>query len=369
MDDNPRASDYIAAMAMFPYSLARTFLHLFEPEDAHGLAIKALKSGLVGSDGVVDDPVLAQSLWGLDFPNPLGLAAGFDKDAEVPDAMLKLGFGFVEAGTVTPKPQPGNPRPRLFRLTEDEAAINRFGFNSGGLEAYAARIEARRGRPGIFGANVGKNKTTEKAEVDYIAGIERVCAFCDYIVVNISSPNTEGLRALQARQSLETLLGTSIEARARSAPNPDKLPPLLVKVAPDLDLGEMQDIADVVVASRIDGLIIGNTTIDRPAGLKSDEKSQAGGLSGRPLMEKSTNCLAGFYRLTEGKIPLIGCGGVSSGNDAYAKIRAGASLVQVYTALVFHGPPLVGRIKRELMALLKADGYESVAAAVGADLR
>jgi dihydroorotate dehydrogenase len=368
-DDNLDASDYIAAMAFFPYSLARPFLHLFEPEDAHGLALKALKLGLIGSSDVADDPVLAQLLWGLNFPNPLGLAAGFDKEAEVPDAMLKVGFGFVEVGTVTPKPQPGNPRPRLFRLKEDEAAINRFGFNSGGLEPYAARLEARHGRPGIVGANVGKNKNTEKAEADYIAGIERVCAFCDYIVVNISSPNTEGLRALQARQSLEALLSASMGARARCAPDPNKLPPLLVKVAPDLDLGEMQDIAEVVVTSGIDGLIIGNTTIDRPTGLRSDEKSQAGGLSGRPLMEKSTDCLAGFYRLTEGKIPLIGCGGVSSGDDAYAKIRAGASLVQVYTALVFHGPPLVDRIKLELTALLKADGFESVTAAVGADLR
>lgn len=354
---------------MFPYSFARPFLHLFEPEAAHGLAIKALKSGLVGSDSAPDDPVLAQTLWGLEFPNPVGLAAGFDKDAEVPDAMLKTGFGFVEAGTVTPRPQPGNPKPRLFRLTEDEAAINRFGFNSGGLESYAARLEARKGRPGIVGANVGKNKVTEKSELDYATGIERVCPLCDYIVVNISSPNTEGLRALQARQSLEALLQASLDARARSAPDPDKLPPLLVKVAPDLDTAEIRDISEVVVSSGIDGLIIGNTTIDRPATLKSGEKSQAGGLSGRPLMEKSTECLAGFYRQTEGKIPLIGCGGISSGADAYAKIKAGASLVQLYTALVFQGPPLVGRIKRELTSLAKADGIQSISDAIGADHR
>ena len=354
-------------MPLFPYSLARPFLHLFEPEDAHELALKALKLDLIGSEITSDDPILAVSLWGLDFPNPLGLAAGFDKDAEVPDAMLKVGFGFVEAGTVTPKPQPGNPRPRLFRLNRDEAVINRFGFNSSGLEPYAARLEARHGRRGIVGANVGKNKNTENAEVDYIAGIERVCKLCDYLVVNISSPNTEGLRALQARQSLQSLLGTSLVARARSASTWDKLPPLLVKVAPDLSLGEMQDIAEVVVTSGIDGLIIGNTTIDRPIGLKSPEKVQAGGLSGRPLMEKSTDCLAEFYRLTKGKIPLIGCGGVSSGADAYAKIKAGASLVQIYTALVFHGPSLVGRIKRELTALLKADGFESVTDAIGID--
>ena len=195
---------------MFPYALARPVLHLFNAETAHGLAIRALRAGLVGGDSTPDDPILAQSLWGLDFPNPIGLAAGFDKDAEVPDAMLRTGFGFVEAGTVTPRPQPRNPKPRLFRLTEDEAAINRFGFNSGGLEAYALRLEARRGRPGIVGANVGKNKETERAENDYAVGIERVTPLSDYIVVNISSPNTEGLRDLQARESLSQLLGASM---------------------------------------------------------------------------------------------------------------------------------------------------------------
>ncbi len=354
-------------MVMIPYSLARPFLHLFEAEDAHGLALKALKAGLVGGNATADDPVLATTLWGIAFPNPIGLAAGFDKDAEVPDAMLRVGFGFVEAGTVTPRPQPGNPRPRLFRLSEDEAAINRFGFNSGGLTPYVARLRERHGRPGIVGANVGKNKTTEKAADDYAAGIEQVCPYAGYLVVNISSPNTEGLRALQARASLAALLGRTLDARARSAPDPENPPPLLVKVAPDLDAGEMRDIAEVVMAAGIDGLIIGNTTIDRPKSLKSAEKVQPGGLSGRPLMAKSTECLAGFYRLTEGRLPLIGCGGVSSGADAYAKIRAGASLVQLYTALVFHGPALVGKIKRDLTALLKADGFAHVADAVGAD--
>ena len=352
---------------MFPYALARPVLHLFDAETAHGLAIRALRAGLVGGDSTPDDPILAQSLWGLDFPNPIGLAAGFDKDAEVPDAMLRTGFGFVEAGTVTPRPQPGNPKPRLFRLTEDEAAINRFGFNSGGLEAYALRLEARRGRPGIVGANVGKNKETERAENDYVVGIERVTPLSDYIVVNISSPNTEGLRDLQARESLSQLIGASMEARARAIPDGGKVPPLLVKVAPDLELAEMQDIADVVMASEIDGLVIGNTTVDRPTDLRSADKSQAGGLSGRPLMEKSTACLAEFYRLTDGKVPLVGCGGVASGADAYAKFRAGASLVQLYTALVFQGSALVGRIKRELAALLKQDGFANVSEAIATD--
>ncbi|MEC8700100.1 MAG: dihydroorotate dehydrogenase (quinone), partial [Pseudomonadota bacterium] len=239
--------------------------------------------------------------------------------------------------------------------------------NSGGLEAYALRLEARRGRPGIVGANVGKNKETERAENDYVVGIERVTPLSDYIVVNISSPNTEGLRDLQARESLSQLIGASMEARARAIPDGGKVPPLLVKVAPDLELAEMQDIADVVMASEIDGLVIGNTTVDRPTDLRSADKSQAGGLSGRPLMGKSTACLAEFYRLTDGKVPLVGCGGVASGADAYAKIRAGASLVQLYTALVFQGSALVGRIKRELAALLKQDGFANVSEAIAAD--
>jgi len=352
---------------MFPFALARPVLHLFDAETAHGLVVWALKSGLVGGDSISDDAILAQSLWGLNFPNPIGLAAGFDKDAEVPDAMLRIGLGFVEAGTVTPRPQQGNPKPRLFRLSDDEAVINRLGFNSGGLEAYAARLEARGMRSGIVGANVGKNKETEQVEDDYVIGIERLTLLSDYIVVNVSSPNTEGLRALQARESLARLLSASMDARARASRDITKMPPLLVKVAPDLDTSEMHDIADVVVSSGIDGLVVGNTTIDRPAGLHSSDKSQAGGLSGKPLMEKSTKCLAEFYRLTEGKIPLIGCGGIASGADAYAKIRAGASLVQLYTALVFQGPGLVGRIKRELAALLKEDGFANVSEAIAAD--
>ena len=354
---------------MIPYILTRPLLHLFDPETAHGFAIAALKAGLVGGDSAPSDPVLAQSLWNLQFPNPIGLAAGFDKDAEVPDAMLRTGFGFVETGTVTPRPQPGNPRPRLFRLSDDEAAINRFGFNSGGLEPYANRLAARRGRSGIVGANVGKNKETERAEDDYAAGIERVAPLADYLVVNISSPNTEGLRDLQARRSLETLLQASLDARARSLPDTQQRPPLLVKVAPDLDTEEIRDIAEVVIATGIDGLIIGNTTLDRPASLRSRDKAETGGLSGKPLLEKSTKCLSEFWRLTEGKVPLIGCGGVSSGADAYAKIRAGASLVQLYTALVFHGPMLASQVARELAVLLKKDGFETVADAVAADHR
>ena len=356
-------------MAMNPYNLVRSFLHLFDPEIAHGIAIKFLKLNFTGGNGATDDPILPQTLWGLEFPNPIGLAAGFDKDAEVPDAMLRNGFGFVETGTVTPLPQLGNPRPRLFRLAADEAVINRLGFNSGGLDHYAKKLAARKGKGGIVGANIGKNKETEKAEIDYLIGVERVTPLANYVVVNISSPNTQGLRDLQARQSLEALLQASLKARDKHLTNARKTPPLLVKVAPDLSKDEVRDIAEVSLTTGIDGIIIGNTTLDRPDSLLSPEKIETGGLSGKPLMEKSTSCLAEFWRLTEGKLPLVGCGGVSSANDAYAKIRAGAALVQLYTALVFQGPRLPARIARELAALLKRDGFRNVADAVAADLR
>jgi dihydroorotate dehydrogenase len=280
---------------------------------------------------------------------------------------LGLGFGFVEAGTVTPKPQAGNPKPRLFRLDEDAAVINRLGFNSGGLEAFATRLRARNARrhaPGIVGANVGKNRDTVDGAADYVAGIEAVAGLADYLVCNISSPNTPGLRAMQAKAPIEDLLRRVLAARDRAAP-PGKKPPLLAKVGPDLSPEQLADIAEVALATGVDGLIVGNTTIERPATLKSPTKAEAGGLSGAPLLQPATECLAALYRLTQGRIPLIGCGGVASGADAYAKIRAGASLVQVYSALVFHGPGLVGRIKRELAALLMADGFKHVADAVG----
>jgi dihydroorotate dehydrogenase len=321
---------------------------------------------------VPDDPILSTRVWNLEFSNPLGLAAGFDKDAEVLDAVLGLGFGFVEAGTVTPLPQPGNPKPRLFRLVEDEAVINRFGFNSKGLAAFTARLLERRrkgGATGIVGANVGKNRDAADAAGDYVTGIEAVCGLADYLVCNISSPNTPGLRGLQAKSQIGELIARVLDARRRAAPDSARLPPLLAKVGPDLDQQQLRDIAEVALASGIDGLIVGNTTVDRPATLRSPDRSETGGLSGPPLMAKATACLADMYRFTGGKLPLIGCGGVASGADAYAKIRAGASLVQFYSALVFHGPPLIGRIKRELAVRLRADGFGSVGKAVGADYR
>lgn len=352
------------------YAAVKPLLHLLSPEAAHAAAIWALKNGLAGRAHEADDPLLATRVWNLSFPNPIGLAAGFDKDAEVMDAMLAFGFGFVEAGSVTPLPQPGNPKPRLFRLDEDQAVINRFGFNSKGLDHFAAKLQSRKrtGKVGIVGANVGKNRDAPDAAADYATGITRVCGLADYLVCNVSSPNTPGLRSLQARAQIEALIHRVLEARFQAAPDKNKLPPLLAKVGPDLDEAQLQDIAEVALATKIDGLIVGNTTITRPP-LKSAHADESGGLSGPPLMSLATQCLSNMYRLTGGKVPIIGCGGVASGADAYAKIRAGASLVQLYSALVFHGPELVVRIKRELAACLRADGFKSVADAVGADHR
>jgi dihydroorotate dehydrogenase len=355
--------------ADFMFALSRPLLAMLDPERAHGLTVEALKLGLGGTAREADDPILRTAVWNLTFPNPVGLAAGFDKHAEVCDAMLALGFGFVEAGTVTPRPQPGNSGQRLFRLAEDEAVINRFGFNSCGMAPFAGRLAKRRaaGMRGIVGANLGKNRDTADGATDYIACIEAVTGLADYLVVNVSSPNTPGLRALQARAQIEELISRVNEAR-RASPMP-KQPPLLVKVGPDLDESEIRGIAEVALAAGVDGLIVGNTTVARPSSLKSPHACAPGGLSGKPLLALSTSCLATMYRLTQGRIPIIGCGGIASGADAYAKIRAGASLVQLYSALVFHGPGLVGRIKRELAAKLRADGYASVREAVGAGVR
>lgn len=347
-------------------------MFLLDPETAHNATIRALRSGLGARSAAADDAILACRVWDLAFSNPIGLAAGFDKDAEAVDAMLGFGFGFVEAGTVTPLPQPGNPKPRLFRLVEDEGVINRFGFNSKGLAYFAERLEQRNRKgsaPGIVGANVGKNRDAADAAGDYAAGIETLCGLADYLVCNISSPNTPGLRGLQARAQIEELIKRVLEARRRGARDSKRLPPLLAKVGPDLTENEVRDIAEVALATGIDGLIVGNTTVDRPSSLRSRHRSETGGLSGRPLTAKATACLAAMYRFTGGKIPIIGCGGVASGADAYAKIRAGASLVQLYSALVFHGPRLVNRIKQELAERLRGDGFGNVADAVGADHR
>ena len=356
------------------YALVRPILRRVDPERAHRLTILALRSGLARGAPAPDDPVLATRLFGLDVPNPIGLAAGFDKDAEVVDPMLSFGFGFVEAGTVTPLPQPGNPKPRLFRLDEDRAVINRFGFNSGGLGPFAERLRARRARgaSGIVGANVGKNRDTVDAAADYERCIEELAPVADYLVVNISSPNTPGLRGLQRRGEIAALMERALAARGRrdnGQGTGQGTPPILAKVGPDLTDDELRHIAEAAEASGVDGLIIGNTTVERPDHLQSPHRSEAGGLSGQPLTVRATACIASMYGLTGGRLPIVGCGGIGSGEDAYAKIRAGASLVQLYSALVFEGPGLVSRIKRELAARLRAEGFSSVSEAVGADHR
>jgi dihydroorotate dehydrogenase len=349
------------------FKLAGPLVRFLDPETAHGLTIRMLRMGLVPPQPRVNAPSLEVALWGLRFPNPVGLAAGFDKNAEVPDAMLRQGFGFVEIGSVTPRPQPGNPKPRMFRLSEDRAVINRMGFNNEGLEAVAGRLEAR-ARIGIVGANLGKNKDTEDAAADYEKGAARLAPLADYMVINVSSPNTPGLRSLQGRDQLEGLVGRTRAALNAAVPE-GKRPPLLLKIAPDLNDEDLADIAAVALAGGLDGLIVSNTTIARPETLKSPHASQTGGLSGAPLFQPATAVLSRMYALTEGKLPIIGVGGIASGADAYAKIRAGASLVQLYSAMAYEGPGLVTRINRELVGLLKRDGFASVAEAVGADYR
>jgi len=314
------------------------------------------------------DDILKSQVWGHDFTNPVGLAAGFDKNGDVPEAMLDQGFGFVEVGSVTPRPQPGNPKPRLFRLESDQAVVNRMGFNNDGADAVAARLTKRRKMStGLMGINLGKNKETEQALDDYVIGINKLAHLADYIVVNVSSPNTPGLRALQGRKPLAHLLGGVKAALENLVLDP--VPPLLLKVAPDLTEEDKADIASVVMDVEIDGIIATNTTIERPASLTHPSKLEAGGLSGQPLMGPSTRVLADFNKLTEGRVVLVGVGGISSGEDAYQKIRAGASLVQLYSALVYHGPGLVNRINRDLAHCLHRDGFASLSDAIGADVR
>ncbi len=347
------------------HDLGAAALRLFDPETAHGLSIEALKLGLGLRESAGEDPVLATTIAGLALPNCVGLAAGYDKNAEVPDAMLAGGFGFVECGSVTPRSQDGNPKPRLFRLTEDRAVINRMGFNNEGLDSFGTRLARRAGRSGVVGANIGANKDATDRTADYVTGLERLWPHASYFTANISSPNTPGLRALQTRAALDELLGRMAEARkALTAAHGAK--PLFLKVAPDLDDGEIGQIAEACLAGGIDALIVSNTTIERPASLQSPFAGETGGLSGAPLFGSSTRVLSDFHAATAGRLPLIGVGGVGSGTEAYAKIRAGASAVQLYSALVFEGPGLVGRIKADLAARLKAEGFASVAEAVGA---
>ncbi|MBS9476705.1 quinone-dependent dihydroorotate dehydrogenase [Ancylobacter sp. VKM B-3255] len=330
--------------------LALPFARLLDPETAHGLAIGAL-SRLPAAPAPADDPRLAVDAFGLRFPNPVGLAAGFDKEAEVPDALLGAGFGFVEVGTITPRPQPGNPRPRNFRLVEDRAVINRYGFNSGGHGPAKARLTARRGRPGLVGVNVGSNKDSTDRAADYVAGIRAFAGLASYFTANVSSPNTPGLRDLQEESALDDLLARVIAARDEAAPGI----PLLLKIAPDLALPHLDGVVEVARRRRIDGLIVSNTTISRPLTLRAAAKSETGGLSGRPLFALSTRMLAETFLRVDGGFPLIGVGGIDSPQTALAKIEAGASLIQLYSSLVYEGLGLAERIKAGLVTRLSRD--------------
>ena len=343
--------------------LARPLLRRLDPEAAHRLAVRALKIAPLPR-AAADDEKLRVEAFGLAFPNPVGLAAGFDKHAEVIDSLLRLGFGFVEAGGVTPHPQPGNPRPRLFRLDADEGIINRFGFNSDGVDVVAGRLAARAGAPGIVGINLGSNKDTVDRAADYVACIEALAPHVSFLTVNISSPNTAGLRNLQQASALDDLLARVIAARDRAAGGRK---PLLLKIAPDLTLNDLDDVVGIARRHRIDGMIVGNTTLTRPNLLDRITSIEQGGLSGRPLFPLSTRMLAETYVRAEGAFPLIGVGGIDSGAAAFAKIKAGASLIQLYSGMVFRGVGLIATIKKELLDFMRIGRIDFLADAVGRD--
>jgi dihydroorotate dehydrogenase len=346
--------------------LMRPFLRALDPEDAHRLTIRLLKFAPPFS-AARNDRRLAVRACGLNFPNPIGMAAGFDKDAEVPDALLHLGFGFVEVGTITPKPQAGNPRPRVFRLEANSGVINRLGFNSQGADAVLKRLAARANAGGIVGINLGANKDSPDRTADYVTLIERFASVASYVTVNISSPNTPGLRALQQAAPLDDLLARVVDARERAARSSGPTP-VLLKIAPDLSLAELDDIVGIARARRVDGMIVGNTTVTRPPGLRETRTAkQAGGLSGRPLFALSTRMLAETYVRVEEAFPLIGVGGIDSDAAALAKIRAGATLIQLYSALVFRGLGLIAEIKAALIAALERDGLNNLGELVGVD--
>ena len=345
--------------------LARPLLHALDPEDAHRLAINMLKFAPLLRAGT-DDKRLATRAFGLNFPNPVGVAAGFDKHGEVPDALLRVGFGFVEIGTVTPLPQPGNPRPRLFRLDADCGVINRLGFNSEGAAAVLARL-AGRTNSGIVGLNIGANKDAPDRILDYVALIERFAPVASYVTINISSPNTPGLRNMQQAAVLDDLLARVIDARERVVQRSGPTP-VLLKIAPDLSLPDLDDVVGIARSRRVDGMIVGNTTVTRPATLQDAATAkEAGGLSGRPLLALANRMLAETYVRVEGVFPLVGVGGIDSGEAALAKIRAGATLIQVYSGLVFRGLGLLDEIKNALVAAVEHDQMDDLRDYVGAD--
>jgi len=347
--------------------LSRPLLRALDAEDAHTLAVQALRIMPLPRPAA-DARELAVRAFGLNFPNPLGIAAGFDKNAQVPDALLRLGFGFVEIGTVTPRPQQGNPRPRVFRLEADEAVINRLGFNNDGRATVLARLAARANLGGIVGVNIGANRDSADRTADYVRLIEAFAAVASYFTVNVSSPNTPGLRNLQQADALDDLLARVIEARERMVPRAGPTP-VVLKIAPDLSLPALDDLVGVARKRRDDGMIVGNTTVSRPASLRERDKArEQGGLSGRPLFRLSTRMLAETFVRAEGAFPLIGAGGIDSGATAIAKIKAGATLLQLYTGLVFHGIGLVAQIKSDLAAALKRGHRDSLASMVGSDV-
>lgn len=346
--------------------LSRPLMRALDPEDAHALTLKALRF-LPRITPEPDPPELRVRAFGLNFPNPVGLAAGFDKDAVAPDALLRLGFGFVEIGSITPRPQAGNPKPRVFRLAADEAVINRLGFNNGGAALALARLAARANEGGIVGVNIGANRDSADRAEDYVRLIETFAAVASYFTVNVSSPNTPGLRDLQQAAALDDLLGRVIDARdrvrLRAGPTP-----VLLKIAPDLTLADLDDVVGIARKHRVDGMIVSNTTISRPSSLRAREKAaEVGGLSGRPVFKLSTRMLAETFVRAEGQFPLIGVGGIDSSATAIAKIKAGATLLQLYTGLIYHGIGLVAEIKSGIAAAIKRGNRDSLAAMVGVD--
>lgn len=347
------------------FDLTRPLLHSLDPEQAHELTLKALECGLYPRAGGRSDPRLSIELWGLRFSNPFGLAAGFDKDARVADALLAMGFGFTEVGTVTPRPQAGNPRPRVFRLSSDRAIINRLGFNSAGHAAVHARLAGRPQGLGIVGVNVGTNRDAADRASDYVAGIHCFSEVAAYLTINVSSPNTPHLRDLQAPAQLDALLGRLAEARQEQVAAGKPRRPIVVKLAPDIAEADLPGIVEVLVARAVDGIAVGNTTLQRTGLIDARQSAEPGGLSGRPLFMRSTIVLARVHQLARGAMPLIGIGGIDSGRTAIAKIEAGASLLQLYTGLVYEGPALLARLQQELAAYLEHGGHARLADAVG----
>lgn len=347
-------------MSNFFETLGRRFLFSFDAEQAHGMSLKAFKSGLVCGKTSAD-PALSTKVAGLTFPNPLGMAAGYDKNAEVPDALLKLGFGFTEIGTITPKPQSGNPKPRIFRLVEDNGVINRLGFNNEGHDAAFKRLSARAGKSGIVGINIGANKDSEDRIADYVEGVRRFYSLARYFTVNISSPNTPGLRNLQSKESLQELLDRVLEACNEEGSKCTLKRPVFLKIAPDLSNEELDDIAAVALDEKLDGIIVSNTTLSRKGLKNTSAAGEAGGLSGRPVFERSTIILARMRERVGTSVPLIGVGGVDSAETALAKIRAGADLVQLYTGMIYQGPGIVSDILTGLSAAVKREGVANIA--------